>query len=311
MVKRVVNGPIKSLGFILIFFLPGILYGEPRNLTFLLWSDTHFGAYDATDTTRLQIIDIMNTIAGKPYPAPLIPEKVGPPAFLMALGDITEHGWAGEWDSPTLAPGRSYLQALKKLSPSIHPYEVLGNHDSRKNNVTRSKVKDRQGNTYYAFDLQGVHFVVLDPYPRFNTPAPDFDEPQLQWLRKDLEKLPAQTPIVLAMHVVPDPAAGDRTSHLSPENSQKLAAILKGKNILALFHGHWHVGSKSAWNGIDLVSPGFSYAAAGCPKGDPTFLVVHITDQKITALEYNWKTNGWGRLYLNKPISNATTQPSR
>jgi 3',5'-cyclic AMP phosphodiesterase CpdA len=258
----------------------------------------HFGA--CNNKNRLDVIDQMNKLPGTPYPDYYAKGKtVGMPAFLISLGDTTESGTAIQWNDTNAPDYCSYVQTIKNLMPGCPTYETIGNHDSKKNNVVRQKVVEKQGNTYYSFDVNDVHFVVLDPYTAGLVAAPDLDANQLNWLEKDLAKLPEDAYIIIAMHVQPDANANtDRSSKLGEESSAKLAAILKNKNVLAIMHGHWHTLNKAVWNGIDVVIPaGFVYGIPGCSCADrhcsQVWGMIHITDTTITSLAYNWEFDRW------------------
>lgn len=267
-----------------------------RNLTFITWSDSHFGAYDYADPTRLRIIDQINNMN---------PESVNgifltKPEFLLHLGDITEHGYESEWSSPDLPDQRSFLQTIRHLDKDITAYEILGNHDSRKAGNVRGLFKKRHKSTYYSFDRQSVHFVVLDPYPFHNTAAPSLDDKQFQWLVADLEKLSPETPIIIAMHVQPNSNRDcDRTSKPDPKSSEKLAGIIKDKNVLCFLHGHWHINSLTKWNNIDVIAPsGFTYWRNGCKKGHPTLGIINITNDRFSVLTWDWDKE----IFHDKPL---------
>jgi hypothetical protein len=275
-----------------------------RDLTFCLWSDSHFGSYDfdeyLNDSPRLSIMEDINNLSGVFYPRLLDLGWVDKPVFLLHLGDVTEDGYASQWDSPTLADQRSYIQTIKHLDPEIQRYEALGNHDAR-TEVIQNAIAARHGNTYYSFDLQGVHFVVLDPFKQGGA-YPGLDDTQLAWLGNDLNRLNPQMPILIAMHILPDPdlTSTDYLSHLDADSSQKLANIIADKNVLAFVHGHWHRTSKRTWGNLDVLGTGFNYTATGCPNGTPTFLVIRITDNHFYAVEYNWNNDDWSETLLDK-----------
>lgn len=271
-----------------------------RDLTFVAWSDTHYGAYDYSNQARLQTIAEINNMPNVSYPSSLSLGKVDLPSFLMHLGDITEHGYASEWNNPDFADQRSYIQTLEHLDSQIETYETLGNHDGKTNDI-RNAIAAKQGNTYYSFNDQGVHFVVLDPYKKSSIQYPDLDDEQLAWLQSDLDALSSQTPVIFTMHVFPDTTTGDRTCHLST-SSQKLAEVIDGVNVLAFLHGHSHASGKMSWNGIDVLGCGFCYMRSGCPSGTPIFQVVNITDNRMVALEYDWDANQWGNVLIDKAI---------
>ena len=275
-----------------------------RDLTFCAWTDTHYGAYDYSDQTRLQTIADINNLPNVSYPSSLNLGKVSRPSFLLHVGDFTEHGYASEWNSPNLADQRSYVQNISHLDPQIKTYETLGNHDGLTTDI-RTAIEAKQGNTYYSYNDQGVHFVVLDPYKKNSIRYPDLDDEQLTWLQNDLDVLTPQTPVIFSMHIFPDSTTGDRTTHLGT-SSQKLAEVIEGVNVLAFLHGHTHTSGKQSWNGIDVLGCGFCYMRSGCAGGTPIFQVVNITDNRMVAAEYNWDTNQWGNVLIDKAIVSAT-----
>jgi Icc-related predicted phosphoesterase len=309
----------KVFGFkrtvLLFFILCGTALAAERNLTFVMWSDIHFGAYDEGSTVRTDVIKTINNMINMDFPAPAkIKGKVGQPSFLISLGDTTENGKELQWDNPERPAHWSYLQTVKQLNRAIKTYEVVGNHDSRQQENLRHKFKEKYGNVYYSFNEQGVHFVALDPYHWCNTPKPNIDDEQFTWLKKDLDALPQGTPIVMAMHMFPDAATGDRSCHLDPENSKKLADIVKGKNIIAWLHGHFHSSGHQTWEGFDLISTGFCYSRKGCQGGSPMIMVIRIGNGRITAIDYNWETKQWDKVYLDKQFKSpgsVTTQAAK
>ncbi len=283
-----------------VFLLTLILHFNcfARDILFYTWSDMHFGA--CNNQNRLDVIDQMNKLPGTPYPDYYAKGKtVGMPAFLISLGDTTESGTAIQWNDVNAPDYCSYIQTIKNLMPGCATYETIGNHDSKKNNVVRQKVAEKQGSTYYSFDVNDVHFVVIDPYTAGLVAAPDLDANQLDWLEKDLAKLSSDAYIIIAMHVQPDANANvDRSSRLGDESSAKLAALLKNKNVLAIMHGHWHRLNKAVWNGIDVIIPaGYVYGIPGCSCADrhcsQVWGMIHITDTTITSLAYNWEFDRW------------------
>lgn len=276
-----------------------------NSVVFAVWSDSHFGAYDFTDATRLAIIEQINNIGSGQIPEGLetaLKDKTVD--FLLHCGDITERGDNASWNDPNLADHRSYLATLKHLNPQIKHYAVLGNHDSRKQENVRDEFKTLYGNTYYSFDAGGVRFIALDPYPENNTAAPKLDNKQLIWLSDNLKELPAETPVIIVMHVLPvcDQAI-DRSSRLDEQSSEQLWRILENKNVAAFFHGHWHKRSVKNFNGIPLIAPaGFAYYRDGCKKGDPIIGVVNITSDQMSVYSYNWHTKSFEGLQFTSGL---------
>src|SRR6185437_9828589 len=95
--------------------------------------------------------------------------------------------------------------------------------------------REHFGETHYAFDYKGVHFVALD---NVSDPKAALGEAQLAWLEKDLEQLPRDVPIVVFAHrplfdLYP---AWD----WSTSDGAKAIAILSEYPNVTVFYGHIH-----------------------------------------------------------------------
>lgn len=272
------------------------------DVTFAVWSDTHFGAYDFNDPTRLEIVDQINRMGEGPLPEDL----ANKPDFLIHCGDITEKGTPGQWDDPNAADQRSYVQTIARLEPRIKAFATLGNHDSRKGENIREAFAAMYGATYYSFDRGGVHFALLDPYPEMNSAAPTLDKGQLEWLAADLAKQSPKMPVIIVMHILPmcDEAL-DRTSRLDRASSDALTATLADKNVIAFLHGHWHARSMKEWNGIPVLAPaGFAYYRKGCAGGQPVIGVIRVTDAAFSVWGYDWEKRAFEeKPYYSQPYS--------
>jgi len=135
----------------------------------------------------------------------LIPELVGvEAAFGVTLGDIV---------GDDLALFEPLTQAIGLIG--LPWYNVKGNHDAnydaRPDHHLSSATFTRVfGPVYYAFDYSNVHFVVLNNpyYGQDKGYSAKLDEKQLEWLRQDLEMVPAERLVVLMMHI-PLPSMDD------------------------------------------------------------------------------------------------------
>lgn len=284
-------GKIRLLGAALFTVLISCSAFGVNDVTFAVWSDTHFGAYDFADTTRLDIVDQINNLRDAAVPKGF----AGTAAVdvLIHCGDITENGSAKQWHDPNAPQQQSYVRTIARLDSRIKTYAALGNHDSRKNANIRPAFAALHGGTYYSFDCKGVHFAVLDPYSEMNTAAPSLDQAQLEWLAADLERLSPQTPVIIVMHILPvfDETI-DRTSRLNRASSDALAGVIEGKNVLAFLHGHWHARSVKDWNGIPVIAPaGFAYYRKGCAGGHPCLGIIQVTDSAFSVYGYNWEVH--------------------
>jgi 3',5'-cyclic AMP phosphodiesterase CpdA len=144
-------------------------------------------------------------------------------------------------------------------------HHTIGNHDvggwadhgklSRDDAMFGKKLfaeRYGQGRTYRSFDHKGWHFVLLDSIGQ----QPDsleylgyVDEPQIEWLKHDLEQTGTQRPIVIVTHIpfysTWHQVIADPTKPLSPKslvtNSHAFRKLLKPYNVRLVLSGHGHV----------------------------------------------------------------------
>ena len=187
------------------------------------------------------------------------------PAFIIELGDFVD----------TLAPGTDSAANLRDIEALFTSfggpaYHVLGNHDFDNlkreeflSGVTNTGIE--KGKTYYSFDIEGVHCIVLDadytpgnfrPYD-MNTPEDTFwtwvdtiiPPQELEWLKEDLRK--TDKPVIVFTHQTLDRV--DEQDH-NIKNASVVRTILEesGK-VLAGISGHDHQGGYSNIKGIHYV----------------------------------------------------------
>ena len=169
--------------------------------------------------------------------------------FLIELGDFKDQ------DNPAVEQRTiSYLQAVEKIFQQFNgpTYHVLGNHDedsiSKKQFLTHiENTNVDSGRSYYSFDLNGLHFVVLDAnykadgtdYDHGNFDWTDANVPpaELNWLRDDLAAV--RGPVIIFI-----PQLLDGIGDTYVNNAEDVRQILEqsGK-ALAVFQGHHHPGS--------------------------------------------------------------------
>ncbi len=297
--------------FLFLFLAIPFTQGQTqKDLTFISMSDTHFDLVKPPDTTSIKVFEKINSFADSKLPAALGAGKVGPLALLLICGDITGDGLADQWYNPKLPDGQNYVKGIKHLSPSIPVYEALGNHDCPPKGPVPGHIAAKFGKTYYSFDKNGIHFIVLNPYIKGDEKNPSLDTNELKWLEKDLAALAPKTRIVFAMHNRPDSQGAGNMDSIDPASSKALADLIRGKNVILFLRGHYHWGTHNVWNGIDSVSSGFVFSRMACPpwsanpKWTATFLVVRITNNHLFVVEYDWEKNTWGRIYVNRDLKN-------
>lgn len=90
-------------------------------------------------------------------------------------------------------------------------YNVFGNHDANVDATSRRHLNETYerhfGPSYYSFDYGKVHFVVMDNIEYAPTPEGKygfkggFGSEQLEFLKRDLQLIPAEQMVVMLMHV--------------------------------------------------------------------------------------------------------------
>ena len=204
--------------------------------------------------------------------------------------------------------GKTEQDLGMKLHHTIGNHDVLGVYPSSGMSPAdplygKKLFEERFGKTYYSFTHKGCHFVVLDSISITADRAYEgrIDEDQLLWLSKDLNALPAGTPIIVSVHIplvtaflsyVPEmtaPAANappTATHHgLSVANSSDVIALFAGHNVLGVLQGHTHINERVDWQGVPYITSGavcgnwWRGVRMGTPEG---FTVVTVENNELT-----------------------------
>ena len=194
-------------------------------------------------------------------------------------------------------------------------HHTIGNHDVfgilTKSGVAptdpgygKKMYEDRIGaRTYYSFDHQGYHFIVLDSI----LPTPDrlwearVDDAQLHWLSDDLRRIEPHAPVIVITHVPlitgylaygPNPDGTTPYSTACVANSSDVIARFEGYNILAVLQGHLHINELVNYKNCQYVCCGavcgnwWHGPRLAFPEG---YTVVSLRDGKIT-----WRYETYG-----------------
>ena len=170
------------------------------------------------------------------------------------------------------------MYAKTEQDLGLKVYHTLGNHDcvgvypasgmaSNDPLYGKKYYEDHISKTYYSFDHQGVHFVVLDSIGFTPDRAYEgrVDATQLAWLAKDLGAQPATKPTVVVTHIplvtaidnymaaiVPPPAHHG----MSVANSAEVIALFSGRNVIGVLQGHTHINERVEWHGVPYLTSG-------------------------------------------------------
>lgn len=164
-------------------------------------------------------------------------------AFGITVGDIM-------YDDLSLYP--RYNEVVGQVG--IPWYNVPGNHDMNyqagNDRYSLESFKRYFGPPYYSFDYGWVHFIVLDTVDYLGLEAQRgrlgrsyegrIDERQLAWLENDLEYVPSDRLVVLAMHIPLRSYSDEKSSSVNVANLPDLFEVLEGREKLLAVAGHMH-----------------------------------------------------------------------
>lgn len=202
-------------------------------------------------------------------------------------------------------------------------YHVIGNHEmdggyTREQTMAFLQMKS----SYYSFDKNGFHFIVLDGNDKKNPEARGYKQfiapPQVAWLKADLAK--TDFPVVIFSHQGLSLYLSEDETY-GVENWKEIQQILvchnqthPGRRVVACFNGHTHYDDAVLIDGIwyititsmsyhwlgekyahatfgDEVDKQFKWIKYTAPFKEPLFTVVEISTSgtlKIAGMKSSW-----------------------
>lgn len=211
---------------------------------FLHLTDLHVSAPDLDDPTLES-----DTTARLSRMVDLIGAMDPAPAFVVASGDLTNHGQVESY---------AHLKAL--LAPLRMPvFPALGNHDRVAG--FRAVFSDYPGGPQDTLDhdavLAGVHLITLDT-GREGHIGGMVSAAQADFLSAAMARH-SELPKILVLHHAPMPgadAAGDIRDWrmLGAADTRRLSGALAGRKPAAILSGHIHIDRLNLWQGIPVLT---------------------------------------------------------
>lgn len=172
--------------------------------------------------------------------------KIEPrPAFVIASGDLTNHGDAA---------------SFRALAGIMEGFDIpvvwaLGNHDTREGfyaGLLGSTASAAQTYDHHQV-IDGIHLITLDTSNPLRIGG-NLVEAQFAFLEAALDAHP-DLPKILVMHHAPalDQDPDWEWEGLSFAATERLAEILMGRDIAGIFSGHIHQDRFTHWHGIPLI----------------------------------------------------------
>jgi predicted phosphodiesterase len=204
--------------------------------------------------------------------------------FVIELGDLKDQDTPGV-EEKTI----EYLRTIEKVFQKFNgaTYHVMGNHDM--DSISKEQFLDNVKNTkisssrkYYSYDINGLHFIVLDSnyikdgsdYDHGNFVWTDTNIPkgELAWLTKDLAEARGQ--VLVFNHQLLD-GTGDHYV----KNGGDVRKILEDSGkVLAVFQGHNHQGGYNLINRIHYYT--LKAMVEGSGQENNAYAVVEVHPDK-------------------------------
>jgi 3',5'-cyclic AMP phosphodiesterase CpdA len=195
-----------------------------KAFTFIQISDSHIGFSKAANP------DALGTLREAIGKIKALPSK---PAFMIHTGDISHLSKDEEFDQAD--------QIIKEAGLPV--FYVPGEHDvideGRGQSYLARYGKNALGAGWQSFDLNGVHYVGLVNVMDLKAGGlGNLGAAQLEWLQKDVQALPASTPIVVFAHIplwTVYPEWGWGT-----EDGARALSLLRKFGSVTVLNGHIH-----------------------------------------------------------------------
>jgi hypothetical protein len=183
-------------------------------------SDTHWGysgpANPEADITLPAAVRIINAVAARPD-------------FIVFTGDLTH-------TTDDVAVRNRRMTEFKEIVSGLGPRQLRlmpGEHDA---SLDRGAAYQQHfGETHYAFDHKGVHFVCLD---NVSDPGGAVGAAQIDWLAADLRPLPKEAPIVIFTHR-PLFALYPQWDWATADGAKVIDVLMPYRRV-TVFYGHIH-----------------------------------------------------------------------
>ena len=196
------------------------------DLLFVQISDSHIGFSKAANqdvtATLQEAIERINALPRQP-------------AFLVHTGDISQLSKPDEFDT-------AQQRIATARTTTGHTFYVPGEHDVLGDNgaaYLRRYGKGATGGGWYSFDHRGVHFIALVNVLDLKAGGlGNLGREQLEWLERDVKRLPSSTPIVVFAHV-PLWSVYPEWGWGTDDGAQALANLRRFGSVTVL-NGHIH-----------------------------------------------------------------------
>ena len=206
----------------------------------------------------------------------------------------------------------------KEISDELNVpvYNAIGNHDvfgiyeDSGMDVThpeygKKMYKNRigEGKTYYSFDHDNWHFMILDVVgiTDDNKYMGIVDSVQIEWIKKDIQKLKKETPVIVVGHIPFITAAkqliygypAEMTPSLVVTNGLEVLKLFEECNLRLVLQGHLHIVEEIIYKDIHFITGGAISSKwwEGTNHGfEEGFVVIDINKEQFSwdYIDFEW-----------------------
>lgn len=201
-------------------------------------------------------------------------------------------------------------------------YNAIGNHDMfgvyEESGVDKThseygkqmyKKRIGEGKTYYSFNHKNWHFMILDVIgiTDDNKYMGLVDSVQIEWIKRDIQKIGKETPIVIVAHIPFITFAkqilygypAEMTRSLVVTNAFDTLKLFDGYNLKLVLQGHLHIVEEMIFKSVHFITGGaisgkwWEGANHGFEEG---FIVIDVNNN-----DFSWEfiDYGWTSTYVD------------
>lgn len=274
---------------ILVFNSCAKVDNNVRDFSFVFMTDLHLKPDSTISSAFDRVIDTVNSLGVD---------------FVISGGDQVYDVMRGNVQrSDSLF--QFFLEKKKRFNVPV--YTTVGNHDLfgiyEESDVDSTHIDYKTGmyqrylgEPYYSFDHKNWHFVVLNSLDvQDKKYIGKVDSDQMKWLKADLAEIPAETPVVVALHIPlvsafkqVYPATGSDEAYHKPMviNRSEILELLQQYNVKLVLQGHLHWLEDLAIENHTHYITGGSVAGRpswrGTRHGPQGFLHFHVSGDEVT-----------------------------
>ncbi|MDR2762677.1 MAG: metallophosphoesterase [Planctomycetaceae bacterium] len=262
-----------------------------RKMTFAFLTDIHLDIYDRDDCYN-GFLQSLNRV------------KDTDAEFIIIGGDSVDIT-GGKSKLTREQIDAMYVKFKKTMDNTGKPYYVaIGNHDRYFNkddgNVGGDEIfKNYFGQSYQTFEKKGIRFFLINSVQATSKGGLSVGDEQLEWLKKELVRIPLATPIVLVTHVpiysIYYPVVtGQAKGNDIISNFKEVLSVFRQHNLQLVLQGHMHLYEEIFSQNVQYVTGGAISATwwKGSFHGtEEGFLLVNVDNNNNIAWDY--EDYGW------------------